>query len=150
MTIDEFMDSFNINKKSIVLKWLESNLIPGSYKNGEWVIMNLARPPYTRARAKNASSIYISIVKACNMRKGVCAKLYKITEEEFDVYIAELMKAGLIITKKECETNYYFATPKSESFIKDDKGLKKYINSICKTVIVAISEGVVKATLGKI
>ena len=151
MTIDEFMDSFGIKRKSTVVKWLEKDLIPGSYMNddNEWVILKLARPPYTRARAKTANAIYTSIVKACNLRKGVCSKLYKIPEEEFEEYITNLKKAGLISTEKDKGTTFYFATPKRSERIDDRMGVIRYIHNVCKMKVECVAEGVTKGTLDK-
>lgn len=132
MSIQEFMDRNNIKSHKKVLNWLNKGLISGAYMNkkGNWVIHELARPPYTRARAKTADSIYISIVEGCNRKKGVCAKLYNISDDEFNVYISNLKKAGLITVKRRKGVEFYFATTKSQAYIDDKKGLKKYLKEI--------------------
>ena len=99
MTIKEFMNLFDLKNESTVIKWIKDGYIPGAYINeesNEYFIPDLARPPYTKARAKTTNAIYKSIVKACINREGVCAKLYKLNEVEFQVYIKDLADAGYI------------------------------------------------------
>ena len=55
--------------------------------DGEYYISEYSKPPYTSARARNCTSIYKSIVEACEKRKIVCAKLYKLNGDEFNLYI---------------------------------------------------------------
>ena len=99
MKIKEFMNLFDLKNESTVIKWIKDGYIPGAYINeesNEYFIPDLARPPYTKARAKTTNAIYKSIVKACINREGVCAKLYKLNEVEFQVYIKDLADAGYI------------------------------------------------------
>ncbi len=68
MTIKEFMNSFDLKNENTVMKWIKAGYIPGAYKDdesNEYFIPSLARPPYTKARAKTTDAIYKSIVKAC-------------------------------------------------------------------------------------
>lgn len=150
MTIEEFMTSFNISKRSTIERWLEEDLIPGSRRNkqGEWDLSKFARPPYTKARARKASSIYISIVDGCNQRKCVFAKLYKIPQEEFQIYIDQLIRASLISVKRDRGVEFYFATPTSIDYKNDRKGLKRIIKTF-DPLIAAASYGVTKAVLDK-
>jgi hypothetical protein len=144
MDVNEFMNIFNLKKKETVMNWLEQGLLPGAKKDresGEWVIPELARPPYTRARAKSTSSIYYSIVRACIDRKGVCAKLYKINQAEFDVYIQILKREELIDVRIDNGVEFYFATLKSQSFFENEKGLKKYIKGIYSVTVESAAKG---------
>lgn len=72
--------------------------MPGAYKldNEEYYISEYSKPPYTSARARNCTSIYISIVKECEKRKSVCAKLYGLNEDEFNIYIEQLVDKNII------------------------------------------------------
>ena len=137
MTLTEFMKKFNLKNEKTVKKWLEEGLMMGGEKDeqsGKWSLSDLARPPYTKARARNTSAIYSSSVRACIQRKSVCAKLYKISEEEFDEYINNLTKVGLISKKIVDGQSYFFATPVSETYIEDERRLKKHIKMAVKTV----------------
>ena len=151
MNINEFVECYEIKSQKTVIKWLEAGLVPGAKKDksGNWSIPSLARPPYTKARAKTAGAIYISVVEACNRRKGVCAKLYKIPETEFAEYIANLKKMDLISVRKEKGVEYYFATPLSEKYLDNKKGLTQFINSSIKTIVSSVAEGVTKAVADK-
>ena len=147
MTIDEFMKLYNIKNAGKVEKWIEEGLLPGTYKNNknEWILSKYAHPPYTESRAKKASAIYKSIVNGCNKRKGICAQLFHLTEEEFEIYIYNLKKAGLITVKKDQGYKFYFATPISESYLNNQTGLKKIIRTIMTDTIDALASGTVKA-----
>ena len=151
MNINEFIECYGIKNQKTVLKWLEEGLIPGAKKNknGDWNIPTLARPPYTKARAKTTGAIYISIVEACNKRQSVCAKLYKIPETEFAEYISNLKKLDLISVRKEKGVEFYFATPLSEKYLNNKKGLTQFINSSIKTIVSSVAEGVTKAVADK-
>ena len=124
MTIKEFMNLFDLKNESTVIKWIKDGYIPGAYINeesNEYFIPDLARPPYTKARAKTTNAIYKSIVKACINREGVCAKLYKLNEVEFQVYIKDLADAGYIRIELHNNIEYYFATYNSNEFLKSKK-----------------------------
>lgn len=148
MTIQEFMESNKLKSKKTVEKWLDDGLIPGSRKNEnkDWTIPEMARPPYTQKRAKSAPAIYTSIVKACIQRLGVCAKLYGISEIEFNVYIECLEKEGLIAVKTVDDIPYYFATPKSET-LTSRKGWEKRIKSVLCKIVEATALGITKGTI---
>lgn len=153
MTIKEFMNAFELKNEKTVLNWLEKDLIAGAHKDeetGEWGIPELARPPYTRARAKTADSIYVSIVDACNKRKSVCAKLYKISEIEFEEYISNLVAAKLISIKEVNGIKYCFATPTSQSYLDDKNALKKFVKFAIKTVIEATVKTSIEATVTRL
>lgn len=142
MTIKEFMNLFDLKNESTVIKWIKDGYIPGAYINeesNEYFIPDLARPPYTKARAKTTNAIYKSIVKACINREGVCAKLYKLNEVEFQVYIKDLADAGYIRIELHNNIEYYFATNKSNEFLKS-----KEPQELVKSCIGLITESAVK------
>ena len=76
MTIDMFMNNYGIKKKETVIIWILENLIPGANLATDYV-PDSARPPYTKARVKDADSIYCSIVAASRKRYHVLPKTYK-------------------------------------------------------------------------
>lgn len=152
MTITEFMDSFELKNKDTVLKWINEGYIPGAKKDietNEFFIPELSRPPYTKARAKTTDSIYKSIVKACIKRKGICAKLYKLSELEFQVYIQELSQAGYIRVEVQNNIKYYFATSKSSEFVKNSKP-QKLLESCLGMITECTAKGITSACLEKV
>lgn len=149
MSLEEFMKKYNLKSRYKVISWLENDLIPGSYRNndGEWELSSLARPPYTQARAKNANSIYVSIVRACIKQRGVCAKLYNLTEEEFGVYITNLIQEGLITSKTDGNAVFYFATTKSNNYINDTNGLRKCIRELIEPIAYGVSKAAIEKAM---
>ena len=151
MTIKEFMNLFDLKNESTVIKWIKDGYIQGAYRDekaNEYFIPNLARPPYTKARAKTTDAIYKSMVKACIKRKGVCAKLYKLDDIEFLAYILDLAEAGYIRNEVQNNIEYYFATSKSQEFIKCAKPqdiLKSYIGVVTECA----AKGITSAYLEK-
>ena len=156
MNVSEFMQANGLRNRATVMKWLEAGLVPGAeQRSGEWEIPPLARPPYTKARAKTAAAVYVSIIEACNSRKGVCAKLYKMPAEEFDTYIACLEKEGLITVREDGGVKYYYSTPDSMKYVDDRKGLEKLVKKlspillpIVQSVVSAAAQGTVTALTG--
>lgn len=147
MSIFEFMQKYNIKNQKKVIEWLNNNYIPGTKLiNNNWILPQESRPPYTEARAKTTTAIYKSIVTACIKRKGVCAKLYKITESEFQKYISDLNTAGYISVNNIDGIDYYFATLKSDEFIKS-KSPEKLIEECLKNVVELAAKGVTSAIL---
>ena len=142
MTIKEFMDSNDIKSEKTVNKWITNSLIPGvktDPQTNETIIPDNARPPYTKARAKSSTAIYKSIVKACIERKAVFASLYKINQTEFTHYVAELENAGYIQSEVIDDITYYYATIKSDEFIKSKTPL-----NLLKTATSAIIDKVLQ------
>ena len=106
MTIDTFMNNYGIKKKETVIKWIMENLIPGADLVSNYV-PDSARPPYTKARAKDAHSIYYSIVDASRKRYHVLPQIYKMCEDEFNGYINRLAEANLIAIRVTDNITYY-------------------------------------------
>ena len=85
MTIKEFAQEKNV-LDSTVRAWCDKHLIRGAKlneKTGQYDIPSSAKVPYTQNRAYKGDKIYISIVRAIMNEFDVCAKLYKIHEDEF-------------------------------------------------------------------
>lgn len=151
MSIKEFMLRFGIKREAQVLQWIEKGYIKGVVKDkstGEYVLPELARPPYTSARARNTEAIYRSIVRACVARRAVCAELYRISELEFQKYIADLAAAEIISPVEEQGLVYYCATLKSSEFL-SSKHPMKFIQACLGSVAEGVSKGVTSAFLGK-
>ena len=103
------MENYGIKRKKTVIDWILENLIPGANLEEDF-IPDSARPPYTKARAKNAKAIYYSIVVASSKRYHVFPRLYGICEEEFNGYIDRLVAANLIAIRITDDIVYYDAT----------------------------------------
>lgn len=152
MTIKEFMESNDIKSKQTVNKWIINGLIPGvktDSQTNEIIIPDNARPPYTKARAQNSTAIYKSIVKACIERKAVFASLYKISQTEFTHYVAELEDAGFIHSEVIDDITYYYATIKSDEFIKSKTPLD-LLQTCLKAAIESATKGAASAMMDKV
>lgn len=118
MTVQEFAEKCN-KRVPTVSKWLEAGFVPGVVmKDGEYVIPQSARKPYTECRAKGGKAILKSIVTACEKRCGVCAALYGISEAEFQNYISTLLSEEYISPFCEDEITYYNVTVKGAEWIR--------------------------------
>lgn len=151
MTIEDFRNKFNLKNEKKILNWIDKGYIPGVKRDAEtneFIIPELAHPPYTEARAKNANSIYQSIVKACINRKGVCAKLYKLDETEFQIYISQLSEAGYIHIETRANIQYYFATEKSYEFLNNSKS-QKLLKECLEIITENTAKGITAACLEK-
>ncbi|MDO4732898.1 MAG: hypothetical protein Q4B50_05205 [Bacillota bacterium] len=152
MTIKEFMQRFDISRESQVLKWIAQGYIKGARldpESGEYILPELARPPYTMARAKTADGIYKSIVRACVARRAVLPELYRISPLEFQQYIDQLLEAGIISCVEEDGIPYYHATLKSNDFLAS-RNPSRFIESSLNSVVAAMSKGMTSAYLEKI
>lgn len=152
MTVNEFMELNGIKNEKLVNKWIINGLIPGVKTNpqtNEIIIPVNARPPYTRARAKNSTAIYKSIVNACIERKHVFASLYKISSNEFNHYINDLENAGFIKSEVIDDITYYYATIKSDEFAKSKAPLA-LLQECLKVTIESAAKGVTSAVVDKV
>ena len=115
MNIIEFKEKNNC-KESVrtIQKWLENGYIRGAKKNSntdEWVIPNEAKKPYIKRGKITPIGMYKSLAR--NICKGydVFAKLYNLSEEEFDIYIDELKKNGFLrVFESSAGSVYYLPT----------------------------------------
>ncbi len=133
MTIEQFAKNKNTSKKKVI-KWIEKGLIPQADLKENYV-PDSARKPYTQARAKKASSIYHSIIKASNSRYHVLPQLYGMDEKEFNVYINNLVEAGILTIRESDGVRYYDVTFQYQS-IKGDK-----LNKIIGTLVESAAKG---------
>lgn len=157
MTILEFQNCCK-ESATTIQKWLEQGYIPGASQDPEtekWEIPSHARPPYTRARAKTAQSVCVSIVDASNKRRHVFPSLYHLDPSEFEGYIDVLVKADLICRRTVDAVTYYDATLKGQEYASRSMSrLKKMVAECLSTTVEAIAKGctsaVLEAGLGKV
>ncbi len=143
MTIDRFMNNYGIKNKKTVIKWVIDGLIPGADLMNNYV-PDSARPPYTKARAKNSDAVYVSIVRAAYNRRHVMPQLYNMCDDEFNGYIARLEQAGLIVSRVSDGITYYDATIGATDIN------KRFILQVIETVTRATAEGVANAALNPV
>ena len=136
------MNNYGIKRKKTVIKWISKDLIPGADLTADYV-PDSARPPYTKARAKDADSIYCSIVAASYNRYHVLPKIYKICDDEFNGYINRLVEANLISIRVTDNITYY-DTPLTAK-----KCRRKFILEAIEACSKGLSEGIATAVLKK-
>ena len=145
MTIKEFAQEKNV-LDSTVRAWCDKHLIRGAKldeKTGQYDIPSSAKVPYTQNRAYKGDKIYISIVRAIMNEFDVCAKLYKIHEDEFEGYIDDLVETGIIAKyiAKDTGIEYYRQTLKSSEFSKlPINKIKAFLIEAKKIVSVNLSK----------
>lgn len=147
MNIKEFAEKYKIKNEKKIVNWIDRGILPGAYKldDGEYYISEYSKPPYTSARAKNCTAIYVSIVKACEKRKSVCAKLYKLNEDEFNLYIEQLVEKNIIEKRTHDNCDFYYATLNSKLFLEN----KKYRNKVLQSVTTTILSNMATVVLNK-
>lgn len=139
MTVQEFAIKFG-TKEATVVNWLEKGYVPGTTKvDGAFRIPQSARKQYTKNRAKTGSAILKSIVKACDLRLGICAAVYKIPEAEFSGYIETLLHSQLISTYQDDGITYYNVTDKGADWLKNQSRKKNWISLIGTGVSVVFA-----------
>lgn len=142
MKIDTFALQNKVKRKTVE-KWIKDDLIPKADLEKDY-IPESARLPYTKARAKNAKSIYVSMVKAAYSRKHILPVLYKICDDEFNGYIERLVDAGCIVKRISDDITYYDATLQANEIN------QKFILNAIETISKGVSEGVTTAVINKI
>lgn len=142
MNIDKFASNNGIKRKTIE-KWIQNGLIPNADLEKNYV-PDSARQPFTKARAKNANAIYVSMVKASFERKHILPVLYKICEDEFNGYTERLVQAGCIKERESDGVTYYDATIQSKNI------RKSFILKALKAISRGVSEGATTAILNKL
>lgn len=139
MTIERFMSNYGIKRRETVTNWIKNGLMPGANLQHNY-IPDSARPPYTKARAKNTNAIYISLVKGAYNRRHIMPQLYNnMCEDEFNGYIDRLVEAGLIVRRVSDGITYYDATINANNIN------KKFILEALEVITRAASEGVANA-----
>lgn len=141
MEVTEFAKKFKIKNEKKIINWIDKDILPGAYKldNGGYYISEYSKPPYTSARARNCTAIYTSIVKACEKRKSVCAKLYKLDEVEFNLYIEQLVEKDIIEKRTFDNCDFYYATLNSRKFLDDREYRKKVLQAIGTTILSSLT-----------
>lgn len=151
MNKKDFFDRWGKVSDATFFDWVKKGYLPGvvpTEDGKDWYIPERACPPYTKARATNANAIYTSIVSACLSRKRPIAAIYKCSQQEFDTYISELAKAGLIRIEIEDGISYYYATPTSEEYTNRTKReLQKFVISCVLNIVEAGAKGITEATI---
>ena len=148
MTLEEFVRISEVSENT-VKSWIKQGLVNGATVDleGNYSISDLARPPYTQARAKDARAIRKSIIRGCVKRCSVNTKVFKIPEEEFQVYISDLISAGLI-TKKEVDgTTYYYSTKKADD--SSENTWMKILKTVTGTLVEKAAKGATEAVIEK-
>lgn len=141
MNIEEFARKLDKNTDT-VRNWVDHHYIPGvrTDEEGNYIIPNSARKPYTETRARNKAAIYKSMVKACDKGCGITAELYKISDAEFQSYIQQLLDLQYICSYVEDGVTYYNITPTGA----------EWMNAGYKETVSAIASGVVSAAVSAI
>lgn len=135
LTMKEFMEKVGVTKQAYVLEWIDRKLIPGVQKEGDtYLFPDSARRPY-RSRCKpncSAKIIRGAIVNACLKRQHISASTFCLSDGEFESYVDDLIKAELIISRKEDGIYYYDSTLKSEQF--SELGVEKIAKQVHKCI----------------
>lgn len=142
MTIEKFMESKNIKNRKKVEKWIENGYIPNASLKKDY-IPDSARIPYTQARARKADAIYLSIIRASELRYHVIPDLYSLTQNEFDFYIEQLVQANILAKRVEDEVTYYDIT------LSKLKYTKNMIFELIESVSKATTEGLSNAFINQ-
>lgn len=134
-TLEQFTSEAKKNQTT-VQSWIRNGLVNGAnYDNGSYSISDLARPPYTRASNRNAGTIRKGIVVGCKRRLSVNAKVFKIADYEFEVYVNQVVALGLIERHVVDGVTYFYSTPKAESL--SDNQIYKAVKDLTGTVVEA-------------
>lgn len=119
INIDQYMKKVGVTKKCYVLDWLQHDLIPGVQKDdkGVYWFPDSARRPYKSRCTPNsdAKTIRGAIVNACLKRHHISASTFYLSEKEFESYVTDLIRAGLIVQRDEDGIVYYDSTSKCDS-----------------------------------
>ncbi|MCD7825492.1 MAG: hypothetical protein LUH14_05970 [Clostridiaceae bacterium] len=141
-TVSEFAkEKPNKVKEATVLTWISKGYIGGVEKNkdGEWLIPDDARKPYTANRIRRISKqdvILKSILTGINKGYAVFPELYGRTEQDFQSFIDELIEGGYIKQViLSCDVPYYKMTIKGIELMK--KGDREILAVLKETIITA-------------
>lgn len=151
MTLDDFAAKCG-KRKDTVSSWLKKGYVPGAYfieATSSWYIPDGARVPYMKRKPKNGGAkMYKSIVKAVSEGYGVCAELYNITHQRFEVYMNQLIVAGILTSYSEDDIKYYETTLETDNFLKmQGKPLRDFIVRLAEAGSRGATEGFV-ASIG--
>ncbi len=133
MTTLETADLFHVNERT-VKNWCTRGLIRGLTKNeqDEFVIPLSVKRPYSGTRSKG-DGIYISIVKGVMGGFDVTPGLFRMSNNEFNHYIQQLLAAEVVdfYVDETTGIRYLCRTLKSSDFAKLRKNkVKAFFQSI--------------------
>ena len=118
------------------MSWIKAGLVNGaSYTDGVFIISDSARPPYMRASSKNSAAIRKGIVVACKRRLSVNAKVFRIPEEEFQVYVDQLIRKNLVEKRNIDGTDYYYSTQNADDM--SEKSVYRIIKGLTEAAVGA-------------
>ena len=130
LSLEEFMNRWHVSNKRYVDIWIDKGLIPGAVRDKQtktYSFPDSARRPYQGPGLKpalSADKIRAHIVKAAIERKYISAPICYTSEDEFQVYVNQLVKANLIETGVEDGIVYINSTLNSSAYS------KKHLNEI--------------------
>lgn len=109
---------------------------------GNTIYQILQDPPYTRASSKNAGTIRKGIVVACMRRLSINARVFDISDYEFDVYVNQVEKLGLIEKHVIDGVTYYYSTAKADDLTEKQvyKAVKELMGTVTEAVVGAAAE----------
>lgn len=149
MTLNDFVSKYGKAERTVV-GWLNKRLVPGAYilaDTQEWYIPEDARPPYMKKKPKNGGdAMYKSIANAVSEGCAVFPELYNMTKQRFDVYINQLIAAGIITSYIAEGITYYETTFETAKFAKmPNKAameiMKQFIEAYNKGTAQGVTEG---------
>lgn len=150
INLREYMSKVGVTKAKYVEHWIELDLIPGIIKGESFTdtkFPDSARRPYCDGSLKSeltADKIRAHIVKACIQRRHITKDTCHASLGEFEGYIYDLEKAGLISKRIEDGIVYYDSTLKSDTYT--GKNLSAIRQFVCDTMEAA-AKGVTSAML---
>lgn len=139
LSIKEYMKNVNVTKKKYVLNWINQGLIPGVQKteDGTYMFPDSARRPYSprykRKAIPDAKTIRASIVNACIKRYYISASIFHLSESEFNSYITDLIKVGLINRREDDGIVYYDSTAESDKL--KGSGVKEIAKKVHEYIV---------------
>jgi len=135
-------------KEKTVVSWIKSGLVNGaSFTDGVYIISDLARPPYMRASSKNSAAIRKGIVVGCKRRLSVNAKVFRIPEEEFQVYVNQLIIEKLVEKRSIDGTDYYYSTQKADGI--SEKKAYRIIKGLTEAAVGAAAGVATEKMMGQ-
>ncbi|MCD7958865.1 MAG: hypothetical protein LUF89_05045 [Ruminococcus sp.] len=97
MTIDEAAKKWDIQAKTVLDYIYKGYILDISCDNNEIMLPNIPKPAIQNKRGKlSAQKIYETILRICDNEQYINAKIFGITEEQFEFYMQELEKSGYL------------------------------------------------------
>lgn len=146
MTIKEFSDINNVSETTVKM-WIDKGILPVyiDKNTNKVLIYEYARKPYTRAKAKEGSALYISMSNACANNMHILPKLYAMDEETFNMHIKLLVEAGIIkINDKNGYQLYDITEFASNQYKVNNKKFAKFVIDAISQIAGSVAEGLVR------